>query len=397
MIATQGAGIRGRSLIKAVDFFSGCGGVSAGLRAAGIEILAGLDSDPEAARTFRANFPEAAFIERDIRQVPTEALRPLLAPYVNQPLLFSGCAPCQPFSRQNRWRSDTDERALLIAEFGRFVSAYHPRLVFVENVPHGPQQSLRLDQPFRLPQPFRAFIDSLEALGYKYVLRRICAQDYGVPQRRERVVLIANLPDTPYFPDPTHGPGRQNPSYSSVWEWIGDLPALAAGEESMDIPNHRASGLSPLNLRRIRATPEGGSRKDWPEDLQLPCHRRGYVGHSDVYGRLRKDLPASGLTTRCISLSNGRFGHPVQDRALTVREAACLQTFPREFVFHGSMNGMARQVGNAVPVLLAQRFGECFVRTVEADRVSSRDDRTKEGGEHDAVQIQGCILQRQDS
>ena len=353
--------------VAVVDFFSGCGGASAGLQAAGMQIVLGLDNDPDAATTFRANFPDATFINQDIREVATETLRPLLERHAGQPLLFSGCAPCQPFSRQNRGRSDGDERAFLIAEFGRFVTAYQPHFIFVENVPHGPQQPRQLDQPLRLPQPFQDFIDLLTTLGYQHVLRRICAQEYGVPQRRERLVLVASRFGKPLFPEPTHGPGAPNPTYGSVWEWIGDLPPIAAGEEHPLIPNHRSSNLSPLNMRRIQAISEGGSRRDWPDELRLNCHRGTYGGHSDVYGRLRKDQPASGLTTRCISLSNGRFGHPTQDRALSVREAACLQTFPRQFIFHGSLNAMARQVGNAVPVLLAQRFGECFLRTLELE------------------------------
>jgi DNA (cytosine-5)-methyltransferase 1 len=237
----------------------------------------------------------------------------------------------------------------------------------VENVPHGPRQANQVNQSLKLPKQFREFLTLLEAHGYQYILRSICAQDYGVPQRRERVVLAAGRPNAPLFPEKTHGPGTQTPSYSAVWDWIGDLPPLAAGEEHASIPNHRAAGLSPLNLRRIQATPEGGSRMGWPEDLRLRCHPEGYEGYTDVYGRLRHDLPASGLTTRCISLSNGRFGHPTQHRALSVREAACLQTFPRHFIFHGSLNSMARQIGNAVPVLLATHFGNCFLQSLGVD------------------------------
>jgi DNA (cytosine-5)-methyltransferase 1 len=120
--------------------------------------------------------------------------------------------------------------------------------------------------------------------------------------------------------------------------------------------------LSPRNQERIRATPEGGGREHWPKHLLLRCHLDDYDGHTDVYGRMRRNAPASGLTTRCISLSNGRFGHPLQHRAISVREAASLQTFPRSFRFHGSLNSMARQIGNAVPVLLARQFGRAFAR-----------------------------------
>jgi DNA (cytosine-5)-methyltransferase 1 len=187
------------------------------------------------------------------------------------------------------------------------------------------------------------------------VHRIVESQAYGIPQRRRRLVLLASRQGTLVFPVPTHGPGRG--SYRTVRDAIGTLPKLGAGQTDASIANHRASKLSALNLQRIKATSEGGAREDWPYDLYPKCHRGGYDGHTDVYGRLRWDAPASGLTTRCISYSNGRFGHPDQDRALSVREAARLQTFPDSFVFVGSLNSMARQVGNAVPVQLAGTFG----------------------------------------
>ena len=139
-------------------------------------------------------------------------------------------------------------------------------------------------------------------------------------------------------------------------DWIGDLPKIAAGDTHPTIPDHRAAGLSALNLKRIRATPEGGGNRDWSDELRLKCHEDA-TGYSDVYGRMSWDRPASGLTTRCISYSNGRFGHPEQDRAISVREAACLQTFPMDFQFAGSLSSMARQIGNAVPVRLAEAVG----------------------------------------
>ncbi len=347
--------------VKVVDFFSGCGGTSAGLRAAGLGIILGLDRDSSAASTFQFNFPEAAFIEADIRHLPVEALEPHLEEYLGHMLLFSGCAPCQPFSRQNRMRKDDEDQASLLLEFLRFVEYYVPDLVFVENVPRlgkatGPGER----------KIFADFVESLADLGYDTSHGVVRAQDYGVPQRRERLVLVAGFGRRMTFPPRTHGPDAPHTEYAKVWDWIGDLPAIEAGEEHREVPNHRAARLSELNMRRIRATPLGGGRRDWPKELHLECHSKGYRGHTDVYGRMHKDRPASGLTTRCISLSNGRFGHPEQDRAISVREAACIQTFSRNFLFHGNLASMARQVGNAVPPLLAQRFGEWLVRSLHA-------------------------------
>jgi DNA (cytosine-5)-methyltransferase 1 len=143
------------------------------------------------------------------------------------------------------------------------------------------------------------------------------------------------------------------------------LPPIQAGEVHPDVPNHRASALTPLNLQRLQATPPGGTRADWPEELTLKCHQN-HRGHSDVYGRMRADSQAPVLTTKCTSISNGRFGHPYQDRPISVREAACLQTFPQDFVFEGSIKSSTRQVGNAVPVLLAQRMGMAFRSHVDS-------------------------------
>lgn len=340
--------------IKVVDFFSGCGGTSAGLRAAGMEIILGIDNDPDAKATFRSNFPNASFIGRDIRKIRTSDLQRHVSVNRQFPLLFCACAPCQPFSKQRHEKRGNDERASLLWQFVRFVRRYKPEFIVVENVP-GLQKFAGENESFE------RFVSKLKSLGYHVRSGVVESRKYGVPQRRRRLVVMASLLGPVTFPKPTHGPRERGQPYVTVWQSIGALPPIPAGGQHPEIANHRAAGLSPLNLERIRATPEGGSRIDWPEHLRLNCHTNGYNGHSDVYGRMRKDAPASGLTTRCVSLSNGRFGHPTQDRAISVREAACLQTFPLDFEFHGSLNSMARQVGNAVPVLLAERFGQRFV------------------------------------
>ena len=210
-----------------------------------------------------------------------------------------------------------------------------------------------------LDSAYDVFSHDLDALGYSYEAREIDCRSYGVPQTRTRLVLLASRVGPLSFPPATHGPGTPTSQPTTVRDWIGGLEAIAAGQTHPAIPNHRAAGLSDLNLKRIRATPEGGSWSDWPKALRPTCHR-DFSGFSDVYGRLWWDRPSPALTTRCISYSNGRFGHPEQDRALSVREAAMLQTFPPDFVFHGSLSSTARQVGNAVPVLIAKRFGEAF-------------------------------------
>jgi DNA (cytosine-5)-methyltransferase 1 len=339
--------------IQVYDFFCGCGGTSAGLRAAGLEIRLGIDIDADAKKTFETNFPGATFLKRNITRLPVDVISPYINHNSEDPILFSCCAPCQPFSQQNKQRTSKGEQALLLYEFARFVEYYLPEFIFLENVPG-------LQNVEDGAGPFPDFVFFLEGLGYNVDHGVIDSQDYGVPQRRRRLILIASLVGQIKLPQKTHGPGTINPLFSSVWDWISDFPPIAAGESHPYVSNHRAAKLSEKNLTRIRATPVGGGRLDWPKELVLECHSGEYTGHTDVYGRMRKDRPASGLTTRCISLSNGRFGHPEQDRAISLREAACLQTFSRDFVFLGSLNSMARQVGNAVPVVLAKIIGEHF-------------------------------------
>ncbi len=337
--------------IRVVDFFSGCGGTSAGLQAAGMEIVAGIDIDADAGETFKLNFPKADFINKDITKLFSPSLRHIIPKNRNFPLLFSACAPCQPFTKQNTSKRKLDERHNLLNNLHRFIRAYKPEYIFLENVP-GIQDISQEDGPFT---NFSSFLDRYD---YHYETKVIKSQDYGVPQYRKRLVLIASCLKGIRYPKATHGPYARY-DHVTVWESIKDLPRIKAGKEHSKIKNHRAAKLSDINLERLKATPIGGSRINWPKYLQLECHKE-YSGHTDVYGRMFKDKPASGLTTRCISLSNGRYGHPTQRRAISVREAARLQTFPDSFEFKGNLNSMARQIGNAVPVLLAEKFGKYF-------------------------------------
>ena len=317
-----------------------------------MDIAFGLDFDQDAEHTFRKNFPEANFVRKDIRDVATWELDQVVERCSDHPLWFSACAPCQPFSQQRRGIVHPgDERFDVLGHLMRFLERHRPEFVFLENVPGLRKHRIGLNV-------FEPLTEGLGRLGYFIKSGVILSQDYGVPQRRARLVLLASTLFPVTFPEITHGPRRRFPEFATVRDWISALPPISAGESHPDIPNHRSAGLSPLNTQRIRSTPPGGSWRDWPQDLVPTCHRFGFSGFSDVYGRLRWDAPAPALTTRCISFSNGRFGHPHQDRAISVREAALLQTFPMSFEFSGSLTAQARQVGNAVPSLLSQRFGE---------------------------------------
>ena len=346
-------------VIKCVDFFSGAGGTSAGLMRAGIQTVVGIDNDSDAATTFRSNFPHASFLESDIRNLTEADLESHIGGNKDDVWLFSACAPCQPFTRHRLRNEFEDDRADLLLELLRFLESFVPDLLFIENVPGLAASSESFG-------PFRELLSTLDSLGYWNDYDEFNCRDFGVPQKRRRFALVGSRLGPISFPSKTHGPGAPNPHYATVRQWISDMPGINAGQRHQYVPNHQAAALSALNLKRIRATPEGGSRRDWPDSLKLDCHNGDFKGYSDVYGRMRWDAPASALTTRCISYSNGRFGHPSQDRAISAREAASLQTFPRSFKFSGSLNSVARQVGNAVPVLVSQRFGQNFLTHVKA-------------------------------
>lgn len=333
-----------------IDFFSGCGGTSQGFKDSGMPIAAGLDHDPDSAETFRNNFPEANFIENDIRQVTVDQVSSILP---TGPLLFSGCAPCQPFSRQNKTQTESDPRRNLLLEFQRFIISIMPEYVVVENVP-GLQKASR-------GGPLEYFVKKLESVGYKTTVEVLRALEYGVPQERRRLVVIASRVAVPRIPIRTHIVTGKSPT--TVRDVIEGLPKLNSGGVDPIDPDHASMSLSNLNRQRILATPEGGDRRDWTDEtLSLACHST-HGGHTDVYGRMWWDRPASGLTTRCLSYSNGRFGHPDQNRAISLREASNIQTFPPNFRFSGSLTSRARQVGNAVPPLMAQRIGESILQT----------------------------------
>lgn len=354
--------------IRVYDFFSGCGGTSVGFRQVGIKHAFAIDSCPDAICTFQKNFPGSSVIGEPIESVE---VRRIEACYSNESevKLFCGCAPCQPFTKQKtntKKKASEDNRRGLLAHFSAIVHDCLPELVFVENVPGLQKVSVADGGPFSL------FIEQLGEDGYSVDYGVIAAQDYGAPQVRRRLVLVASRMGNIFLPAPTHGPNSAE-AYTTVRDAIADLPPVAHGTEHPDkrrYPNHRAAGLSSLNLERIRHTGANG-RRDWPESLLPKCYTKKtngerYYGHSDCYTRLAWDESAPGLTTRCISYSNGRFGHPEQDRAITVREAARLQGFPDSFVFTGSLSAMARQIGNAVPVQVAKAFGRHFIKHIRS-------------------------------
>lgn len=337
--------------LVAVDAFCGAGGMSLGLAASGYQIALGFDYDEVAVDTYVKNIGSHAKLI-DVNQVsPPEIIeRADVAP--NGIDVVVGGPPCQGFSLQRRGpRSDgRNELVLAFLELVRYVK---PRAFLMENVPA--ITSVRGRDLLQTVQ------DSTAALGFSTYLRVLNAVDYGVPQVRKRAFLVGIRGGGAFeWPAPTVETPR------TVRQAIGDLPTPPAdGSPHPSVPNHfREANLSELNIRRIRHVPEGGGRLDLPPELQLECHKNGHR-HLDTYGRLSWDKPSGTITARFDSFTRGRFGHPVDDRSITLREGARLQGFPDEFVFLGNREQGARMIGNAVPPPLAESLGNSITAALE--------------------------------
>jgi len=319
------------SKFSAIDLFSGCGGLSEGLRRAGFEVVAAIDNDADSVATYRLNHPGTVVLEEDIREIATNDVKSLLR---SSPLhLLAGCPPCQGFSsvrRLNRKRSARDKRNGLVLEYLRFVRDLRPLTIMMENVPGLVNYGL-----------FRRVVRELRKMGYDPKYKVLNIQEYGVPQRRKRLVLVGSLLGELEIAKPT---GKR----VTVRDMIGDLGAVLKTRD----PVHRiVASHTPTVMKRIRATPKnGGSRKDIPQ-FELDCHKKKKIGFRDIYGRLRWDDYSSTITGGCLNPSKGRFLHPTKNRAITAREAALLQTFPKRYRFPKdiSKTSIALLIGNALP------------------------------------------------
>lgn len=339
--------------IQAVDLFCGCGGLAYGLKKAGIKVRLGIDNDPKCEFAFEKNL-DVDFLQADLRKVDLATISSAWSTRAIR--VLAGCAPCQPFSHYTlRGRDTEDSRWRLLDDFAHVVKKLRPELVTMENVPRLMKCSVYTD-----------FVGALTKAGYHVSAQVVRCADYGVPQRRRRLVLLASALGPITLLPPTHRPDQ----YVSVRSTIGRLPKLTDGETNSSDQHHRASKLSALNLRRIRAATPGGSWKQWDSKLRAACHR-ATTGRTypSVYGRMSWDDVAPTITTFCYGFGNGRFGHPEQLRGLSLREAALLQTFPASYQFSSEspppMKATARMIGNAVPVRLAEVIGRSLKAHVE--------------------------------
>lgn len=346
-----------RNNIGVVDLFCGVGGLSHGLKQGGLNIIAGFDIDKTCEYAYTHN-NGAQFFDTDISKVTKEQVLSLFGD--SKIKVLAGCAPCQPFSSYAFKNKKKDPNKYdLLYQFGRLVEEVQPDIVTMENVPQ--------IASFSLKNVLQDFVDLLENNHYHCSVKVVYCPDYGIPQTRKRLVLLASKFGDIKLISPTHS----KDNYVTVKDVIGDLPPLEAGETSDTDPLHRAKSLSPLNMQRIMHTPYGGSWKDWPKDLMLECHKsENGRSFGSVYGRMRWEKPAPTMTTQCTGLGNGRFGHPEQNRAITAREAALIQTFPQEYKFfadeeHVSIVKASRYIGNAVPPQLGFVIAQSIIRHIE--------------------------------
>lgn len=324
---------------RAIDLFAGCGGLTSGLKRAGFKVVSAVEIDELAVATYKANHAEVRMIPDDIRDVSGEDLKGNKVGTID---LIAGCPPCQGFSRvrrRNRKKAADDDRNDLIAEFTRIVEEVEPTAIFMENVP-GIQNDWR----------FHEFLGRLGELGYIAHWKPVELAEQSIPQWRTRIVVLAGKGFEIAMPAPC----RQLRTVKGAIQCL-PRPARSRNKLHKQVTEHL-----PATLARIRAVPkDGGSRRSWPEELRLLCHDE-CDGFKDVYGRMAWDEPAPTITGGCINASKGRFLHPAQNRAITLLEAAILQTFPRRYHFSDERGryAVAEMIGNALPPRFAERVGE---------------------------------------
>ena len=339
-----------------VDLFCGAGGLSYGFKSQAFRLAAGIDIDEACRYPYEEN-NGAPFLRKDVASLTAAEVQPLFAP--GDVRVLVGCAPCQPFSTYNQKNDDPNWR--LLHAFGGLIDKVRPDVVSMENVP-------RL-MKFKGGATFQKFVDTLREAKYHVVWDVLYGPDFGLAQTRSRLVLLASQLGEIALPEPTH-----KDRHRTVKEEIGDLPPLAHGDIDETDPLHRASRLSEINAQRIASSKPGGTWRDWEDNLVADCHKvETGKGYSSVYGRMAWTSPAPTITTQFYGFGNGRFGHPDQNRALSLREGALLQGFPREYEFvepgkQIHFTKVGRLIGNAVPVTLASAIAKAVRTHIESVR-----------------------------
>ncbi|MBC7748371.1 MAG: DNA cytosine methyltransferase [Methylotenera sp.] len=347
---------------SAVDIFCGIGGLTHGLILENIKVEVGIDFDSTCKFAFEKN-NKAIFIHKDVTELSASELKKYFQK--GKKKILVGCAPCQPFSLYNHKaakdekKRNEDSKWKLLYSFGDLIEKIKPEIISMENVP--------MLVKFNNGKVFNDFTSRLGKLGYKVSWQIVNAQDYGVPQRRKRLILLGSKLGKIDLINKT----VKDKKYKTVRDTISHLPSIEGGVSHPEDPLHRARKLSDLNKKRIKATAEGGFWRDWDKSLWLTCHSKDSgKDFNSVYGRMKWDDVAPTMTTHCIGINNGRFGHPDQDRAITLREAALIQSFPESYEFidpkttFNSQN-IAKHIGNAVPVGLGIAIAKSIKNHIE--------------------------------
>lgn len=344
--------------IVGVDLFCGAGGLTHGLQKAGIDIKAGFDIESSCKFPYEQN-NDAEFIQKNVANVTADEIKTRFESKAYS--LLAGCAPCQPFSKYTQAQvQEKDERWGLLYQFARLIKETQPDFVTMENVPGLKKHKVYLD-----------FIESLRYEGYSVDEQLVFCPDYGMAQTRKRLVLLASRLGEVSLLKPTHHKNQ----YVTVKDAIKHLPRLRAGCSNKSDPLHRCSSLSVLNMKRIKASKPGGTWRDWPEELRAKCHMKDSgKGYSSVYGRMSWNEPSPTITTQCYGFGNGRFGHPSQARAISLREAAILQSFPEKYEFvppegRYDIIHLGKMIGNAVPVRLGEVVGISLLKHLAETQV----------------------------
>jgi len=338
-----------QSKIEAIDLFCGIGGLTRGMINSGIKVLAGIDIDQTCEFAYKSN-NESDFICADVGHLNSEEIRKLFTS--NSIKILMGCAPCQPFSKLQRSTIEKtpDSKWGLLYAFLSHIRNIRPDIISMENVPELVKEKVFLD-----------FHTQISQMGYFIEYKVVNAQDYGVPQRRRRLLFLASK-----WPGLKIALPSSTKLKMTVRDAISTLPEINAGETDKNDPLHRSSGLSPKNMDRIVKSIPGGTWQDWPKALLPDCYKKeSGKSFCSVYGRMKWDSVSPTLTTQFHRYGTGRFGHPSQNRALSLREGAILQSFPKDYKFVAqssyNMDDIARQIGNAVPVRLGEVIGESII------------------------------------
>jgi DNA (cytosine-5)-methyltransferase 1 len=337
----------GGAAIAAVDLFCGAGGLTRGLLDAGIPVAGGFDIDPACCFPYEFNNGHSKFHQKSVVDLSGAELAACYPPHHIRVLV--GCAPCQPFSKYTQGTPTQDnDKWRLLHEFGRLVQHVKPDVISMENVPELQRHGV-----------FFEFVANLEQAGYHVSFQEAFCPDFGIAQQRKRLVLLASLLGEIRLIQPP----KTTFKFTTVRDAIAHLPKLSAGEVHAADMMHRACKLSQLNFKRVQASRPGGSWREWPAELVAKCHQaKSGATYPSVYGRMEWDKPAPTITTQFFGFGNGRFGHPEQDRAISLREGAILQSFPADYAFAPekqpiSFATLGRLIGNAVPVKLGAAIG----------------------------------------